>query len=133
MSKETNITIVYVQAGRKAEIITVENTLSTFQNLVGGRIEVLYPFQEEVAVVACEDGKVFGHRPNRAICADANISNEIIDIVFGDFFICGAPVSEENFTSLTKELQRKYISSFLYPEKFHVIDSKTITIIREID
>jgi len=51
--------------------------------------------------------------PNRAIFDD---NNEIIDIVFGPFFICGCDAPD--FSSLTDEQAERYLTMFQYPERF---------------
>ena len=41
---------------------------------------------------------------------------EVIDIIAGDFFLCG--LGDGDFVSLPKELQEKYAKLFEYPETF---------------
>ena len=56
--------------------------------------------------------------------------NEIYDIISGDFFICYAPYTSENFESMPDNLLQKYLEMFKYPEKF-LIKNQTIYIYPE--
>ena len=50
---------------------------------------------------------------NRAVRDEAG---RVQDIIAGPFFVCG--LGEDDFCSLPKELQGKYLDMFKYPEKF---------------
>lgn len=65
------------------------------QEIVGGNIQAGYWFEEPVAVICNEEGKINGIEANRAIKDE---SGNIVDIVAGTFFVCG--LGEDNFTSL---------------------------------
>ena len=112
--KETEIKVVVCRPNEKAELITIPNTLEAKQKLVGGWIEAIYPYEDEVALVCNEEGKINGLDLNRAIYDD---ECNIIDIVAGTFFICG--LTEDDFASLSDELAEKYLKKFLYPEIFY--------------
>lgn len=60
---------------------------------------------------------------NRAL-RDEN--GEIYDIVAGKFFICG--LGDDDFSSLPKELQKKYEDKFRQPEAFLKMGSKIMAI-----
>lgn len=105
--------VVAVRPGQYAQIEELDEGLESMQEFVGGYIEAVYPFEDEVALVCNEEGKLNGMKPCRALW---NENGEVIDIVFGPFFICG--LSEENFSSLDEEQQKKYLDMFLSPETF---------------
>lgn len=68
MNEENNkISVLLVQPGKYAQMIEVEDTLEAMQELVGGDIEEYMPFEDEVAVVCNEEGKMRGLALNRAI------------------------------------------------------------------
>ena len=113
------ITVVLVEPQKKARVVEFEHTLENMQKLVGGFIEAFYPFEDEVAIICNDEGKIDGMPFNRAIREED--SNEIMDIVAGPFFVCG--LTEDNFGSLTEEQQRKYLELFRYPERFVCIDT----------
>lgn len=51
-------------------------------------------------------------------CYIKGTEKEMIDIIFGDFFICYAPYESEKFLSLPDDLAQKYKDMFKYPERF---------------
>jgi hypothetical protein len=93
----------------------IDGTLKSMQEVVGGYIEALYPFNEAVALICNEEGKLLGLPFNRALRDEDGV---IYDIVAGTFFLCAAPPYEENFTSLTDDEIERFAGLFLYPEIF---------------
>lgn len=78
------------------------------QEIVGGPIQALYPWDDPVAIICNDEGKL-NHLPlNRVL--------ENYDIISGPFFICG--IQGENFSSLTEQQLQKYQQKFNCPEKF---------------
>ena len=51
-------------------MIEIDDTLEAMQAMVGGDIEEYMPFEDEVAIVCHEEGKLIGLPPNRAIYAE---------------------------------------------------------------
>ena len=78
------------------------------------------PYEEEIAIICNEEGKMNGMLPNRAIYSEPEGAKgrEMVDIIFGQFFICYAPAESEKFLSLPKELAQKYEAQFKLPERF---------------
>lgn len=93
----------------------IGSSLADMQQLVGGLIQVIYPFPEEVALVCNEEGKLQGLPLNRAL---RDSDGEVYDIISGTFFLCAAPADSENFESLTEEQMEKYSALFHSPETF---------------
>jgi hypothetical protein len=106
------MTVIYCKPYEKAQAITIPNTLEAMQELVDGYIEAIYPFKDEIAIVCNEDGK-FGCEPNRALYDE---DGNLIDILFGSFFICG--LGEEDFQSIPEDLLPKYLAKFAYAQLF---------------
>ena len=80
------------------------NSLREMQATVGGTIQAIYPFEEQVDVV-CNDDAISLHMPfNRSM--EGGYGG-----VFGTFFLVG--LGEEDFISLTPEQVERY------KEKFH--------------
>ena len=77
------------------------------------------PFDDEVAIVCNEEGKMNGAELNRAIYSN---DKEILDIIAGKFFIAYAPIESESFLSMPKDLMKKYEDKFRYPERFYQTD-----------
>ena len=109
-----NLTILKVCCGAKPEVVTIPHTLKSMQDLVGGTIEAIYPFDDHVAVVCNDEGKLMGLHLNRAI-RDPE-TGTILDIIAGTFFICG--LSEDDFASLTSKQIEHYSNLFRFPEIF---------------
>ncbi len=90
---------------RRAEI---PHTLEEMQRIVGGYIQATYPFDDPVAVVCDDEGKIKGYELNRYI--------PNVDIIAGTFFVCG--LGAEDFTDLPDDLAEKYEKFFFEPEAF---------------
>ena len=80
-----------VEPGKFARITTIENDLDSLQKAVDGNIQAIYPFEDEVALICNDEGKLMGLPLNRALKMNGMAGNEIYDIIVGDFFICYAP------------------------------------------
>lgn len=106
------IEVLLVEPGEYPKMVTIGSDLESLQKAVGGDIEAVYWFDDPVAVICNEEGKMNGLPLNRAL-RDEN--NEVADIVAGTFFVCG--LGKENFGSLPKEFQEKYEKTAYYPEK----------------
>ena len=108
------MTILKVCPGRVPEVITIPHTLQEMQKVVNGNIQAIYPFEDYVALVCNEDGKLLSLEPNRVV-RDPD-TGEIIDVICGIFFVCG--LTEDDFGSLTKHQLDYYTKLFKYPELF---------------
>lgn len=110
---EKGMTVVACYPGKTAQVIEIEGGLEGMQKFVGGFIEAVYPFDDPVAIVCNEEGKLNGMKPNRALYTE---DGEMFDIVAGPMFVCG--LGEENFVSLQGELLEKYLDKYKHPEVF---------------
>lgn len=94
----------------------IDGSLESMQNIVGGTIQALYPFDNpEVALVCNDDGKLLGLPLNRALRDKAG---NIYDIVAGTFFICAAPANSDDFQSLTDDQLKFYMDMYSNIEAF---------------
>lgn len=101
--------VVICEPGQYARIAEIEPTLKAEQEIVGGLIDCVYPWPNDMAALVCNDeGKLNGLPLNRAL--------EDYDVIAGTFFICG--ISGENFCSLTEEQTARYLQKFHNPEVF---------------
>jgi hypothetical protein len=113
-NKEDRIQVVLCEPGKKARVTTILNTLESLQHMVGDSfIEAIYPFDDPVAIVCDEEGKLRNATLNRSL-RDEN--GKIYDIIAGPFLVVG--LGEEDFASLSKEHQEKYCKLFEKPEMF---------------
>ena len=109
------ITVLVIEPMKKPKLVEIGTSLEVMQAVVGGMIEEYMPYEDEVAIICNEEGKVNGLPLNRAVYDEQ--SHEMIDIVAGTFFIAYAPIESEKFKSLPKEMADKYAERFKYPER----------------
>ena len=86
--------VLKVSSGKMPERIEIENTLEELQKQVGGYIQAIYPFDNNVGIICNEEGKIMGLEPNRVLIIDGHM-----DILVGDILIVG--LTEDDFRSLT--------------------------------
>ena len=67
---ETRISVLLVEPNKYPKMIEIDDTLEAMQEVVGGDIEEYMPFEDEVAIICNEEGKLIGLPPNRAIYAE---------------------------------------------------------------
>lgn len=82
-------------------------TLEELQTIVGGYIQAIYPFDEPIALVCNEEGKLNGLPSNRLLC---DRSGRVYDMICGTFFLAG--LGEEDFVSLTDGEIERYSQFF---------------------
>ena len=81
--------------------------LAAMQQIVGGDIEAVYPFQDSAALVCYAEGKLLGLPMNRPLLDEDRLP---YDIICGTFFIAG--LGQEDFVSLTNEQIQRYKSLY---------------------
>lgn len=124
------ISVLLIEPGKYPKMIEIENTLEAKQKLVGGNIEMLMPFEDEVAIICNDEGKIIGLPENRGVHDDCG---GLLDFVFGTFLVVYAPVESENFESLPEKLAEKYKQVFLYPETLVRIFGKLCSVACPVD
>ena len=115
--------VIFVRPGHEAEVKMIGKDLASMQSIVGGNIEAVYFCEDPVAIICNEDGKINNLPLNRALTDSVG---QVLDIVAGDFFICG--LSGEDFTSLSDEMLDKYLKKFKYPEFFARAENKIVVV-----
>ena len=101
--------VIIVKPFTQPYITEIKGDLESMQAVVGGYIQAIYPFDDEVALVCNEEGKINGLMPNRFLL---NRNNGVCDFICGDFFLCYAPAESEHFESMPDNLIQKYIDKF---------------------
>ena len=100
--------ILVVEPRKHPRITEIDGSLKQMQKTVGGHIEVVYPWEDNVALV-CDEEALYKHTEwNRYICEGLAIK--------GTFFICG--ISGENLADLPLDLAEKYMQSLYSPQVF---------------
>ena len=98
--------VLVVEPQKPCRVQEIES-LADMQQLVGGDIEAVYPFQELVAVVCNADGKALGLPMNRPLLDKDYLP---YDIIRGTFFVAG--LGQQDFVSLTDEQIQRYKSLY---------------------
>lgn len=70
LDKVETINVLLVQPGQYPKMVDIEASLEGMQKVVGGDIEEYMPFEDEVAIVCNEEGKMLGLPPNRAVYSE---------------------------------------------------------------
>lgn len=104
MKQESQIRVLIVEPLKLPEEKIIENTLEAKQEIVGGYIEVISPFDDENVDLIChEEGKILGLPLNRLV-GDG--------IIAGPFILAGFDDEQGVFISLTDEQIVKYTKMF---------------------
>lgn len=111
--QKEQLDVLLVKPGRYPQAVQIGSELEDLQKAVGGDIEAVYPYNEPVALIVNDEGKLNGSELNRAL---RDNEGQIYDIVAGDFLVVG--LGEEDFASLSPELMEKFEKEFHQPEMF---------------
>lgn len=98
--------ILICEPGKHPYERDIEHTLENLQRIVGGYIQAIYPYDEQVAVICNEDGLFLDLEWNRVV--------EKYGPIKGTFFICG--LDFDDFCDLTDEQIERYKKRFWNPE-----------------
>ena len=115
--------VLVVAPGTKPEEREIDESLESMQAIVGGTIQAIYPFEDFVALICNDEGKLNCMPMNRMLW-------ERNDVICGTFFLCRALPNDENFSSLTDQELEQYKQRFDKPEQFMRIGS-TLVVIKE--
>ena len=107
--------VLMIEPGKALRRLELSHSLTEMQKAVGGSIQILYPFEDPVALVCNEEGKLLRLPANRALRDE---SGAVYDIVCGTFFLCGAPPDSDTLEGLTEEQASRYERRFARPELF---------------
>ena len=115
--------ILVVEPNNNPYVKDIEKGYKSLQNEVSGYIEVVYPFEDQVALICNEEGKLMSMPLNRALYDE---TGKIYDIIAGTFLVVG--LSEDDFTDLSDELIQKFKQHFKNPEQFIKMNGQIISI-----
>ena len=73
--------VLIVEPEKAPRMASITGDLNSLQQVVGGYIEAVYPYDDPVAIVCHEEGKLIGLPLNRKL--------EDYDIIAGTFIVCG--------------------------------------------
>lgn len=102
--------VLIVEPGKHPRLADIDESLESLQKTVGGYIEAIYPFEDEIAIICDEESKLKSDTEwNRMLL-------ETHDVIKGTFIIAG--LGDEDFTDITPELAEKYKQRFWNIELF---------------
>ena len=107
--------VVVVGPKKKPMVQDISPDLESMQEIVGGPIQAIYPFEEPVALICNEEGKLLNLPLNRALRDE---EGNVYDIISGTFFLCAAPPDSDRFAGLTDQQVKSYMERFAMPEMF---------------
>lgn len=115
--------VLVVEPEKEPYVKEISSGLSSLQKEVGGFIEAVYPFEDPVAIICNEEGKLEGLPLNRALRDE---DGHVYDIIAGTFLIAG--LSEDNFCSLDDTQIEKFSAMYKNQELFMRFGSRTLVI-----
>ena len=121
--RDSTIAVLIVEPGKKPYVKEIDSDLKSLQHEVGGWIEAIYPYEDPVALVCNEEGKLEGLPLNRALRDE---DGDIYDVVAGTFLVVG--LTDDSFGSLTVEQMHKFSDHFKVPEQFVKLGDKIVAI-----
>ena len=83
---ENTLSVLKIAPGQYPQQVEIDNNLKALQEAVGGSIGASYPFEDPVAIVYNDDGKLMGLPLNRALRDEDGL---MYDAVAGDFLVVG--------------------------------------------
>lgn len=117
--RKDGMKVLVVEPLKTPYLKTISGELKSLQKEVGGLIDATYPFEDRVAVVLNDEGKMNGLMPNRALY---NHDGNLYDIIAGTFLVVG--LAEESFCSLSEEMAAKYMEKYKTPERVAFINGE---------
>ena len=96
--------VLMVEPGKSPYAAEIESGLKSLQAAVGGDIQAVYPYEDPVALICNDEGKLLGLPLNRPLWDGA-------DVLAGPGFLAGCD-SEGNMTSLPQSAMDFYKEKF---------------------
>ena len=107
VTMNNTIKVLIVEPEKPPRVEEISHTLESLQHIVGGYIEASYPFEDPVAIICNEEGKLLNLPWNRPLYDEYG---RIYDIIAGTFMIAG--LTKDDFCSLSEEMIEKYTAMF---------------------
>lgn len=99
-----------VEPGKAPYRKEIGSDLKSLQHEVGGLIQALYPFEDEVAIICNGEGKLHNLPPNRFLYDE---EGNAYDLIAGTFLVVG--LTEDDFGSLTEKQIEFYTELYADP------------------
>ena len=118
-NEKSTLTVLMVEPGKAPYQAAIGADLKSLQQVVGGYIESISPYDDPVAIVCNDEGKLEQLPFNRGLRDE---SGNLYDYIAGNFMIVG--LGEEDFTSLPPEYIEKYSQLFAQPEILNITNGR---------
>ena len=122
--------VLVVEPERRPEVREIDGSLRSMQEVVGGLIQALAPFDEPLALVCNDEAKLMNLPANRGLRDE---DGTLYDIICGTFFLCGVPADSDHFDSLTPEQIERYRERFSTPEMFWGVNGHIVCLPLEVE
>ena len=83
---ENTLSVLKIAPGQYPQQVEIDNDLKALQQAVGGSIGASYPFEDPVAIICNDEGKLMGLPLNRALRDE---DGQMYDAVAGTFLVVG--------------------------------------------
>ena len=101
---------VVVEPNKPAYAKEIKGDLKSLQHEVGGLIQAIYPFEDNVAIICNDEGKLHNLPPNRFLYDE---EGNAYDLIAGTFLVVG--LTEGDFGSLTEKQIETYLEMYSKP------------------
>ena len=115
MAKKINILVV--EPGKAPRPARVDGTMETFQQIVGGPIEIWSYLPQRVLLICNSEARRMGLPPNRATPRAGGY-------IVGTFLLCS--FWDDEFTSLSPAQQAEFQAQFAQPGEFMMLGADII-------
>lgn len=79
MANREKITVLEIELGKEPKTVEIYSGLKSLQPKIGGLIECVYPWEDNVGIICNEEGKIIGLPLNRSLRDDeGNIYESVV-------------------------------------------------------
>ena len=114
------ISVVLVEPGKYPRLVEIEDSLEAMQSLVEGNIEEYMPYEDEVAIICNEEGKMNGLPLNRAVYSEP----ENVEMSYPHLKpISGRQKREKSHSRLYRFTEDSFDKPYTEEERTYVVSS----------
>ena len=110
---ENTLSVLKIAPGQYPQQVEIDNDLKALQQAVGGSIGASYPFEDSVAIVYNDDGKLMGLPLNRALWDEDGL---MYDVIAGTFLVVGweRKILCRSLRSWRRSMKKNFINPKLF-------------------
>jgi hypothetical protein len=119
--RKKTMTVVLLEPGKEARKAEIDGSLEGMQRVVGGNIEQFCPFEEYVAIICNEEGKIDGLPLNRAIREE----DTVLEMSYGEMtdLFTAAERSKKHITGYIVFSQDSFKSPYSEESRTYCVSS----------